>query len=187
MLIEPLEIFYLVILTVVIGFIFMDKVTPIRTIYNIHYRRFNWKNLWFASLVASPGIIIHELGHKFVAMSFGLPAKFYIWPLGLGIGVLLKLINSPLILIAPGYVGIGGNPTNIQMMLISFAGPIVNLILWVSSLLILKFNKKLKRKQMIALFLTAQINMWLFIFNMLPIPPLDGSKVFGGLFHLIFG
>ena len=32
-----------------------------------------------------------------------------------------------------------------------------------------------------ALLLTSRINMFLFIFNMLPIPGFDGSKVFTGL------
>ena len=43
-----------------------------------------------------------------------------------------------------------------------------------------------KRKQIVALHLTKIINLWLFIFNMLPIPPLDGSKVFYHLFQTIF-
>jgi len=62
----------------------------------------------------------------------------------------------------------------------------MNLFLFFISWLIINNAKKLTRKQAIALYLTKQINLFLFIFNMLPIPPLDGFQVFSGLYHLIF-
>jgi len=179
-LITPIEILYFMILTLVIGYIFSDKfsIRP-KTVYDmIHPRRFNKENLIFASLVTAPAVILHELGHKFTAMAFGYTAQFFIWPLGLVIAVVLKIINSPLILIAPGYVGIPPVADPLQYRLIAAAGPLVNLLLLGISLLILKYHKKLKKKQTIFLALTKQINLILFVFNVLPIPPLDGSKIF---------
>jgi Zn-dependent protease len=180
MLISFMELIYFIILTLVVGYIFMDIFKP-----RFQRARFSWKSLKFSALVAAPGIILHELAHKFVAMGFGLAASFKIWPFGLFLGVFLKAISSPFILIAPGYVEIGST-TIPQLTLIAFAGPLINLILWIGSWAVLNYKKRLGRKTAIALYLTKLINMWLFIFNMLPIPPLDGSKVFYGLFKMIF-
>ncbi len=183
-LISLLEIFYLLIVTLVIGYIFSGMI-PLkqRNYLDILKQKrfsFNFQELKFASLVAAPGIILHELAHKFVALGFGIPAIFQIWPFGLFLAIFLKLISSPLLIIAPGYVNIGNVADPFQFRLIAFVGPLVNLVLWLGSYLILKTVKNLTRKQHIVLLLTKRINMILFIFNMIPIPPLDGSKVFFG-------
>jgi len=184
MLISITEIVYLAIVTVVIGYIFMDFIP--RAYGSYIKKRFDWNNFKIACLIVAPGVVFHELAHKFVAMSFGLSAIFQIWPFGLVLGVFLKIIGSSFILLAPGYVGISSGATVPQLTLISFSGPLINLILWLGSWAILN-RARLTRKQAVSLYLLKQINMWLFIFNMLPIPPLDGSKVFYGLYKLIFG
>ena len=56
---------------------------------------FNWIDFKYAIYVSAPAIIIHELGHKFVAMAYGYTATFEMFSLGLAIGVVLKLIGSP--------------------------------------------------------------------------------------------
>ena len=183
-LISITEIINLLIVTAVVGYIFMGILPRTRPLY--FHRRFDWNAFKFACLVSAPGIIIHELAHKFVAIYYGLQAAFSILPFGLFLSVFLKLINSPFILIAPGYVGISGDAAILESTFIAFAGPFTNLVLWLGSSLILN-RASLTKKQAIALYLTKQINMWLFIFNMIPIPPLDGSKVFYGLFRIIFG
>ena len=86
------EIFYLIVLVGSIGYIFSGFIKDPASRY---ISGFNWRDFRFALLVAAPGIILHELLHKFVAIFFGLVANFYIfWP-GLGIAVFLKLISSP--------------------------------------------------------------------------------------------
>lgn len=184
------EIIYFIVLTVGIGYIFTGYIRkPTSEVYkafSFKKYRFNLQDFLFSILIVAPAIILHELAHKFVAMAYGLQANFYIFWQGLGLGVLLKLIHSPLLIIAPGYVSIVGSPTIAQSTLIAFAGPAVNLILFLGAGYILKHSSKLSRTQAIALYLTKQINLLLFVFNMLPIPPLDGSKVFGGLIKLIF-
>ena len=47
-------------------------------------------------------------------------------------------------------------------------------------------KNKLNRNQTIFWGLTKQINIFLFIFNMLPIPPLDGFSVFRNLIVMLF-
>ncbi|MEW6063140.1 MAG: M50 family metallopeptidase [Nanoarchaeota archaeon] len=185
MLISPTEIFYLLIVTAVIGYIFMNFIPRAYNPYVLR-KRFDWNNFKLACLLVAPGIVFHELAHKFVAMSFGLSAAFQIWPFGLILGAFLKAIGSSFILLAPGWVGISSGTTLLQSVLIAFSGPFINLTLWLVSWIILN-RAKLTRKQAVFLYLLKQVNMWLFIFNMLPIPPLDGSKVFYGLFKIIFG
>ncbi|MDO8628143.1 MAG: site-2 protease family protein [Nanoarchaeota archaeon] len=187
MLITPLEIVYFIILIAAVGFIFQDLVRRPRTELDVVYNKgFSWRDLKFAMLVAAPGIVLHELGHKFVALGFGLSAFFEIWPFGLGLGIVLKLIGSPFILFAPGYVVIQGMTTPLSDFLISFAGPFMNLLLFFVGWYFLEYGK-LSRNQALFWHVTKQINLFLFIFNMLPIPPLDGFKVFASLFHIIVG
>ncbi len=185
-LITFIEIINLVILIIVIGYIFSGFVRKPKRLYDLYIRsRFNLEDIKFASLIAAPAVVLHELAHKFIAIGFGLDASFNLFPFGLLLGILLRFINSPFLIVAPGYVLISQGANELQNILISFAGPFINLILWLVSLFILK-TRKLKRNTAIALHFSVIINMWLFIFNMLPIPPLDGSKVWFGLFKLLF-
>jgi len=182
MLISWLEILYFIILVLVVAFIFMGMfVRKPRTVYDmLHPKRFNFEDFKFSALVAAPGIVLHELSHKFTAIAFGYSASFTIWPIGLVIGIILKVIGSPFILLAPGYVQIPVIADAIAYRLIAFAGPAINLVLWVISVIMLRNISKMSRKQVAFWSLTKVINMILFFFNMIPIPPLDGSKVLFG-------
>ncbi|MDP4012452.1 MAG: site-2 protease family protein [Candidatus Nanoarchaeia archaeon] len=182
------EIIDLVILTVGLGYIFSAYISRPKTELELVYPKLglSWRDFKFAIIVTAPAVILHELAHKFVAMGFGLEAVFKAWYAGLGIGVFLRVINSPLILLAPGYVQIPPSSSNLAIFMTAFAGPLTNLLLFGVAGYILTHAKKLTRNQAITIYLTKQINFFLFIFNMLPIPPLDGSKVFSALFQLIF-
>jgi len=178
-----MELVDIVIMTAVLGFVFMDILRQPLNPEDYLRRRFDWKSFKFACLVIAPAVILHEFGHKIMALSFGLEATFnaaYFW---LGLALLLKLAHFPFVFFVPAYVSITGSATNLQYSLVAFAGPFVNLILWIGSLLILK-TMKIKQKHIPLLILTSRINMFLFIFNMLPIPGFDGSKVFSGLLSI---
>ncbi|HLC58477.1 MAG TPA: M50 family metallopeptidase [Candidatus Nanoarchaeia archaeon] len=177
-----IEIIFLFIATIVIGFIFSDFLPSSSKELKIG---FDWKRFWFACLVAAPGIVLHELGHKFVAIAFGLSAHFELSYFGLGLGLILKLLGSGFILLAPGYVVIA-NASALQGIVTAASGPLVNLVLWIGGLLIVKFVYIKSRNTIIFLTLTKEINKWLFIFNILPIPPLDGFKIWIPLFQMIF-
>ncbi len=188
------EIIDIAIMTAALGYIFMSYVRRPKTELDFFERTsyFNWEDFKFAILITAPGIVLHELMHKFVAVFFGLIATFKAFFMGLAIGILLKIFNSPFILFAPGYVEISNpNPLVPVDPLISaataFAGPFMNLALYFMAGFILNRKNKLTRNQAVILYMTKQINLFLFIFNMIPIPPLDGSKVFGGIFRAIFG
>ena len=170
-------------MTFVIGYIFSGSVPYFKkkNIYAVPKKKFfDWERIKFAMLITAPGVVIHELAHKFVAMIYGYSATFQIFPLGLGIGLLLKLVNSPFLFVAPGYVQIPLVADAVAYRLIAFAGPAVNLILWLGSWILLKTQKNLKKKWFTILVLTKQINMILFFFNMIPLGFFDGAKVFFG-------
>ncbi len=182
------EIINLIILTGVIGYIFTGFIKKPRDGFELHYKKagFDWEDFKFSILIAAPAVVLHELAHKFVAMAFGLTATFKIFWGGLGLAFFLKLIHSPFLIIAPGYVQISSSSLYTGTgAIIAFAGPAANLILLIIAHLILTRAKHLTRTQAVALYMTKQINLLLFIFNMLPIPPLDGSKVFFGLYRTI--
>ena len=186
-----LEIINLIILSAAIGYIFTGYVKAPENISRIK-TRFNWRDFKFALLVAAPGVVLHELAHKFIAIAFGLSAFFQVWYPGLGIAIFLKLINSPFLIVAPGYVNISNSGildpfmNNLINVMVAFAGPAVNLIIWLIATLILTNARRLTQMQATTLYLTKKINFLLFVFNMLPIPPLDGFHVLFGLFKLIF-
>lgn len=191
------EIIDIVIMTVFVGFIFSDVFSKVRSNVEIpdtefgtsqgylskisnFGKKWSWDNFKYAIIVTAPAIVLHEFGHKFVAMAFGLKAVFnaaYGW---LGVGLVLKLVGFPFVFFVPAYVSIIGSTTPLNFSLIAFAGPAVNLILWLGSWAILK-NLKTNTRTTGILVLTKQINMFLFIFNMLPVPGFDGAKVFSGI------
>ncbi len=179
------EILYFIILSAVLGYIFSGTIRKPKTEFDWeHPSGFDWKGYGQAIAISAPAVILHELAHKFVAIAYGLAATFKIWWFGLFLGAFLKFINSPIVLFAPGYVQILGTPGTAETFWIAFAGPLMNLILFLIAWVLLE-HAKLTRTQATLLYLTKQINLFLFIFNLLPIPPLDGSKVFGSLFQMI--
>lgn len=179
-----------VILTGALGYIFSGFIKkPTRDPYAQYLKKgFDWENIKYAAIIAGPAVILHELGHKFVAIALGFQASFQIYWMGLGLGVILKLISSPFLILAPAYVTIPAGIPPLESSLIAFAGPFINLVLWLGSAYLLKY-KKLKKNTMYILALTKRINMILFFFNLIPVPPLDGYKVLSGLieyFKIIF-
>ena len=183
------EIFDIAAMTLVVGYLFTDIFKkPVEEDYEplTHFKAgFDIENFKFAILVAAPAIILHEMGHKFAALSFGLEAHFEAAWLFLALALIMKLMNFGFIFIVPAYTSIFGIATPLEESFIAFAGPGVNLILWIFAWFALKKNL-LPKKYNIALALTSRINMFLFIFNMLPIPSFDGSKVLLGLVKAFF-
>jgi len=191
MVMSLMELIDVVIMTVAVGFIFM---LFIRRMSNSqpspeHYLKkqsFDWDAFKMACLITAPALILHELGHKFVALAFGYTAIFHAAYGFLALGIVLRLMNSSFIFFVPAYVAIGCKTIGcaIQSLphaLIAAAGPFTNLALFAGAFFVLKYKKDLNKKTIMILHLTKTINIFLFIFNMLPIPGFDGSKVFAGL------
>ena len=127
------------------------------------------------------GFIFHELGHKFVAMHYGYYEEYELWPTGLLIALASSFFGF--IFAAPGAVVIYSNGMEEKTNgIISIAGPIVNIILGLIFFLILGSLGNFVYTETGAIVylicvLGTRINFFLAAFNILPIPPLDGSKV----------
>ena len=121
------------------------------------------------------GFIFHELAHRQVALRFGAQAAYRAWPVGLVFALIMSLTGF--VFAAPGAVYIYGPHINRrQNGIISLAGPAANvgIALIFFTLFLLVENSFIRQLS----FFTVYINLFLAAFNLLPIYPLDGSKVF---------
>ena len=131
--------------------------------------------LYVISVVAvGSGFVLHELMHKFAAERFGYWAEFRMWVMG----IVLALITSTLgfIFAAPGATYIqGNNVTERQNGIISLAGPATNIVIAFLFLLVGAVGTGIVGDIGLIGF---PVNLFLATFNMLPLMPLDGAKVF---------
>jgi Zn-dependent protease len=147
-------------------------------------------------IATATGFIIHEMGHKFVAIRRGYVAHFRLWTRGLLLTLFIVVFSGGGIVFgAPGAVYIapvatayyGYDSTSRTLdpeqenMVISAAGPGINLAFAVGflSLLFISSSGFLHSGFLhtVAVF-GFTLNVGLGSFNMLPVPPLDGSKIF---------
>lgn len=148
------------------------------------------ENLFFFAPIAfvavGIGFILHELGHKIVAQRFGFVSEFRRWDYGLILGLLT--VPFGFMIFAPGAVYFGSYGRMVtaeENGKISLAGPVVNIILALIFLsLTLSIRPMLSTSNAYTmnilvhtLVLAFNVNSYLALFNLLPIPPLDGSKV----------
>jgi Zn-dependent protease len=187
------EIFDMAIMSLVVGFIFSGIFSQIksRDVLDQYLKPmsglFDWEAIKRAIIVIAPAIILHEFGHKFVAMAFGLSAQFnaaYGW---LAFGAILKIIGSPFLFFVPAYVSFPAIATPLQSVLIGVAGPAVNGLLYLFSKYMVHRKQKISQTRHLMWVLSAKINGFLCIFNLIPIPGFDGFHVFYNLTKIIFG
>ncbi len=142
-------------------------------------------------LVAIPllySIIIHELAHGWVAYKMGDPTAKWLGRLTLDPRKHIDPIGTiALFLIGFGWAKpVPVNFSNLRderkgLIFVSSAGIVANIILAFLSLLLLRVVQPAPGTPVFLLFYyAAQINIMLAAFNLIPIPPLDGSKVLMG-------
>ncbi|MEM4598095.1 MAG: site-2 protease family protein [Candidatus Diapherotrites archaeon] len=130
------------------------------------------------SLIAvGTGFVAHELAHRAVARKYGCHAEFVMWPEGLIIALISSLIGF--IFAAPGAVYVyGPHLTRRQNAKISLAGPVMNTAIGIFFLFISFFFIGNRGTYIGELFFgVATLNLWFATFNLIPFPPLDGSKI----------
>jgi len=149
-------------------------------------------------LLAPPFLLaltFHELAHGYVAWRLGDPTAKnagrltmnplkHLDPLGVIAFVIMKIGWAKPVPVDPRYFK---DPQK-GMLLVALAGPAANVLLAIISALLLQVVVRLPAIPMFILqplagMLVASvwINIMLAVFNFLPIPPLDGSKVLMGI------
>lgn len=127
------------------------------------------------AIALAPAFILHELGHKYMAVYLGRFARFTLFKRLTLITLLMGLL--PFFIGTPGTTIIQGEEMNKQELgVTALAGPMVNLVLALGGLLVLPFIPS-------GIFYTATlmivtINLILGIFNLIPVWVLDGKKIF---------
>jgi len=142
-------------------------------------------------LIAVPllySVILHELAHGWVAYRMGDPTAKMMGRLSLNplrhldpVGTLMLFFVGfgwarP---VPVNFANLGGGRR--ELILVSSAGIIVNTILAFLSILLLRLLAPPEQSIAgTALYYMAHINIILAAFNLIPIPPLDGSKILMG-------
>lgn len=117
--------------------------------------------------------IIHELGHLFAGVLTGMkPEKLEIKPYGVSISFKLfpKDYNIKIK---------NGNRLELKKIFVALAGPLTNLIIVLLVVLIHRENS--------IRYTIIYSNILLFIFNLLPIYPLDGGRIIKSILHILYG
>ncbi len=143
-------------------------------------------------------LVIHECSHGYVSTKLGDPTPRIQGRLSLNPLVHLDPVGTILMILT----GFGwAKPVEVNpmyykdrkkgMALVAIAGPLSNLLLAFVSLLIYflfaviihytKIGVSAKLLQIVgtACSYSAQVNLCFFVFNLIPIPPLDGSRILG--------
>ena len=133
-------------------------------------------------------VIIHELAHGWVAYRMGDPTAKWLGRLTLNPIRHLDLIGT-LMLFFLGFGWAKPVPVNLEnipnrrqgLIWVSSAGIIANILLAFLAILAFRlFSPSSASPFGIMLYYLAQINIMLAAFNLIPIPPLDGSKILAG-------
>jgi len=132
-------------------------------------------------LTVSISFLAHEMAHRYYAKKYGCHAEYQIWWYGIVLALVFSLASNGMVkfaalgavMIFPA-IDMWGNMkilTRKEYGTISLAGPVMNLGLAGIFALLGFFIHPL-------LFMGTMINIWLAIFNLIPIWILDGAKIF---------
>ncbi|ADM71022.2 hypothetical protein GMA19_03222 [Paenibacillus polymyxa E681] len=157
--------------------------------------RVNLNVLPFYLLAVIISFTVHEFAHAYYANKFGDPTAKLLGRVTLNPAVHIDLLGTLLLLIG-GFGWAKPVPVNrdnfsrprLMGIIVSAAGPLSNLLLaFVTTLIyavllhyqVLPGMENQRVAQAIYLFINALINLnlFLFIFNLIPLPPLDGYRI----------
>jgi Zn-dependent protease len=153
----------------------------------------------FQIIILILSVVIHEVAHGYAALWMGDVTAKYAGRLTLNPIKHLDMLGS---IIIPGLLAISGtgfivgwakpvpyNPYNLKNqrwgeLIVAAAGPLSNIFIAVLLSIIIRFSEYINlpgsfiQLAIISIF----INLFLAVFNLVPIPPLDGSKILFNLF-----
>jgi len=151
----------------------------------------SWLSFLFYFLVIVPSAIIHEYAHGFMADKLGDPTARYAGRLTLNpkahidlwgtliMPVLLSILSAGKFLFAYAKP-VPYNPYNLKNQkwgpaLVAVAGPLSNFSLALAFAILIRFLPISALTEF--LYIIVYANILLMVFNLVPIPPLDGSKI----------
>jgi Zn-dependent protease len=126
-----------------------------------------------SAIIVCASFVAHEMAHKFVAQRFGAWAEYRMYPLGLMLALFMSFFG--VIFAAPGVVYISGQIDWKMNGKISAAGPAINIVLGTAAFALSMVTGGIVSS---VFLIMASINAFFAIFNMLPIMPFDGSKIY---------
>jgi len=151
----------------------------------------NWVSILFYFLIIVPSAIIHEYAHGFVADKLGDPTARYAGRLTLNPKAHIDMWGTIIMPIALSILSAGQflfayakpvpyNPYNLKNQkwggaMVALAGPMSNLLLALSFAAVIRLTPVSALTEFLLIIVYA--NILLMVFNLVPIPPLDGSKV----------
>jgi Zn-dependent protease len=144
----------------------------------------------FVIIILIMSVVIHEVAHGYAALYLGDLTAKYAGRLTINPLKHLDPVGSVLVPIV-GYLA-GGvifgwakpvpfNPYNLRNQrwgeaIVAVAGPLTNIVLAIMFGLLLRFVQLPEAAAFLAGYVVL-VNVVLFVFNLIPIPPLDGSKI----------
>jgi Zn-dependent protease len=148
----------------------------------------------FSLILFFLAVVVHEFAHGWIAYKFGDPTAKYsgrltlnplahIDPIGtIVLPIFLLITGSPILFgwakpVPVNFLGLH-NPKK-DMIWVGLAGPCANILLAIAISMIIKIKLPPLPLQILHQFML--LNLVLAIFNLMPIPPLDGSRVVMGL------
>jgi Zn-dependent protease len=180
---------------IVIAWVVLSMALSITDVEGLFVGTGSLDNIAAAFIATATGFILHEMGHKFVAMRRGYIAHFRIWIWGIALALITAVASQgQFIFGAPGAVYIapatgvlyyGAYASARQRSgerdnaVISAAGPGTNLAFALFFLFLIFILPTSGFWSTVATF-GFILNLGLGSFNMLPIPPMDGYKIFKG-------
>ena len=136
--------------------------------------QWTWDMMAVFAVIMTASFLAHEIAHKIMGQKKGLWAEFRLttW------GSVLTLVSVflPFKMISPGAMMLAGSPNGDEIVKISLAGPITNIIF---SSALLGVALALPSSLFVSMiYFAAYINAFMAVFNLIPFGILDGYKIF---------
>lgn len=127
-----------------------------------------------AALTVLTAFLAHELSHRIYARRLGGFARFRLWTWGIMLAIFSSLFGF--LFAAPGAVYIAGVYDKRGNAMVSLAGPSANMIM-AGVFYVIAFALSSVTIYAGLFGLVGALNSWYAVFNLIPVPPLDGSKI----------